>query len=101
MKKICIFILLFSIACHFKNNWKCIEGNCINGVGTKQWADGGFEKGNWINGKLNGQGEQFFGSNSDFAGDTYIGEFVNDIYNGQGTYYDKSEDAKYGYLGSC
>ena len=43
----------------------------------------------------NGKGYELFGENSEFSGDTYRGEFDKGLYNGHGTYYDKSEDSKY------
>jgi hypothetical protein len=76
-----------------KNTWEC-EGDCYNGKGTKKWKDGGIEKGTWKNGELTGQGYQFFGKTSDFAGDWYEGEFLNGYY-GFGKYYFSDEDVKY------
>lgn len=95
MKNWIIALLLFTASCTSQNSWECIEGNCENGEGTKVWEDAGLEKGHWINGKLNGQGYQFFGTTSNFAGDTYTGNFIDDEYSGFGTYFDKSEDSKY------
>ncbi len=76
--------------CKPEKNWTCVEGNCDNGFGKRLWKDGGYEKGKWENGKLNGEGYQFFGKTSNFAGDTYIGEFKDNKYNGKGTYTDIS-----------
>lgn len=56
----------------------CVEGNCVDGIGKRVYDDGGFEQGRWVNEKLNGPGIQFFGSKSDFAGDSYKGDFVDD-----------------------
>lgn len=88
-----IFTILILSSCHMRNTWEC-EGNCYNGEGTKKWKDGGIEKGTWENGELIGQGYQFFGKTSDFAGDSYEGEFLNGYY-GYGKYIDVSEDATY------
>ncbi len=88
-----ILSILILTSCQMKNTWEC-EGDCYNGKGTKKWKDGGIEKGTWKNGELIGQGYQFFGKTSDFAGDFYEGEFLNG-YHGYGKYYDKSEDATY------
>lgn len=94
MIRLMLILTLFITSCGSKNNWTCI-GDCENGEGTKIWDDGGKEKGTWKNEKLNGKGFQFFGETSEFSGDTYEGEFRDDIYYGYGTYYDKSEDSKY------
>lgn len=90
-----MFTTFILTACNTKNSWTCDEGNCENGEGKRVWADNGFEKGHWISGKLNGEGTQSFGTTSEFAGDTYSGNFKNGKYEGHGTYYDKSEDCKY------
>lgn len=95
MKKILFFSILILTACTTKVEWKCVEGNCENGQGKKLWPDGGYDKGNWVNGELNGSGMQFYGSKSDFSGDTYTGQYEDYAYNGFGTYCDKSEDSKY------
>jgi hypothetical protein len=76
-----------------RNTWEC-DGDCYDGEGTKKWKDGGIEKGTWKDGELIEQGYQLFGKTSDFAGDSYEGEFLNG-YHGYGKYYDKSEDATY------
>ena len=90
---ILLFLILIVLSsCKSKNSWTC-QGDCDNGKGTKIWTDGGIDKGYWHNGKLDGYGFQFFGKTSDFAGDTFSGELKNGKFNGQGTYYDKSEDA--------
>ena len=95
MSKFLIIILVFLISCNSKKDWVCVEGNCLNGIGKRVWEDGGYEKGTWRNGRLNGKGEQFFGKTSDFAGDTYYGEFKEDNYEGKGTYLDVSIGATY------
>ena len=94
-KKLILVLFLFLLGCSSRNSSKCIEGDCENGHGTRQWNDKGLEKGQWKNGELNGKGFQYFGSSSDFAGDTYTGNFKDGQYNGHGTYYDKSEDSQY------
>jgi len=86
-----ILLLLVTLGCNKPIDWTC-NGNCENGYGIKQWKDGGYIKGHWKDGKIYGQGNEFFGSTSKFAGDTYVGNF-NDGYDGYGVYYDKSEDA--------
>jgi 1-phosphatidylinositol-4-phosphate 5-kinase len=90
------FIIVSSCNAQYsKDDWKCIEGNCIDGRGTKEYPDGGIEKGIWKNGKLSGQGYQFFGTTSKFVGDYYKGEFNKNGYAGNGTYYSKSENTLY------
>ncbi|MEO8149305.1 MAG: hypothetical protein ABI723_16790 [Bacteroidia bacterium] len=95
MTRLLIMLLLFMTSCNSENSWTCVEGDCQNGKGTKVCTDGGLQKGNWANGKLNGQGEQIFGLTSEFAEDSYSGDFKDNQYYGKGTYYDKSEDSKY------
>lgn len=90
-----IFVLfLISTLVHSQSNyWKC-EGNCVNGKGIKKWKDGGVEKGTWVNSELNGKGYALFGDKSEYAGDSYKGDFLNG-YHGVGTYIDVSENAIY------
>jgi len=95
MTKFLLVLLFFLPACNSEKDWVCVDGNCDNGNGTRLWKDSGYEKGTWKNGKLNGQGKQFFGNTSDFTGDTYNGEFKDDKYDGKGTYNDKSIGSTY------
>ena len=88
-----IFILL--IGCNPGNSWKCVKGNCNDGYGERLWADGGYEKGIWFDGKLFGPGNKLFGTTSKFSGDTYSGMFMYDRYDGSGTYYSSKEDIRY------
>jgi hypothetical protein len=90
-----LILLSLFVSCTSKNNSKCVLGDCLNGEGTKKWKDGSFIQGYWVDGKLNGHGSQYFGKESEFHGDIYNGEFKDDMYNGFGTYYDKSEDNTY------
>ena len=89
-----VLIFSLSVSCK-KKNPVCSEGNCENGYGVKAYLDGGYEKGEWLNGELNGQGEQFFGTSSDFSGDSYVGMFKNGRYHGSGLYEDVSEGFVY------
>ena len=86
-------VILIMASCQMENTWEC-DGNCNNGKGTKEWKDGGIERGKWKDGELIGVGYQLFGSTSNFAGDSYKGEFLHG-YNGFGIYIDVSEDATY------
>jgi hypothetical protein len=89
-----ILTILIFISCNSNNSWTC-DGNCSDGYGEKKWKDGGIDKGNWINGKLEGECYIFYGTTSEFAGDTYEGEYKNGLRHGYGTYIDVSEDAIY------
>ena len=95
MTKTCIisFSLVLSLfaGCNYFGNLPKCDGNCINGYGVKNRPDGGYEKGHWRKGELYGEGEQFFGSASQFAGDRYVGGF-DSCYSGYGTYYGKRLD---------
>lgn len=95
MPKFLVIILFLLASCKSEKDWVCVEGNCYNGIGKRIWKDGGYEKGTWRNGRLNGHGEQFFGKTSSFAGDTYSGEFKEDKYNGKGIYRDVSTASTY------
>jgi len=90
------FVFFFLLtSCTQEKNWTCSEGNCDNGFGTRLWKDGGFEKGNWKNGKLQGSAYQFFGKTSKFARDTYEGEFSDDKFNGKGVYHGVQNGSTY------
>jgi hypothetical protein len=89
-----LFLILFTlISCTNSKKPVCI-GNCFTGYGIKNYNDGGYEKGNWRNGKLYGIAKQFFGSSSKYAGDNYVGNF-NEGYTGYGIYYGKKLDFLY------
>ena len=83
-------VLGFCLSCN-TNKVECY-GNCYTGFGEKKWSDGGHDKGNWKEGEMVGYGEQYFGSTSEFAGDTYAGQFGEGGYNGYGKYYSKKSD---------
>lgn len=78
MRSTLLILALTIISCG-SNNSNCIEGNCENGNGKKVWDDGGIEEGIWVKGELYSNGCQFFGENSEFAGDNYTGEFISHI----------------------
>lgn len=94
LKGLTFFLIVLILSCGSKSTWTCI-GDCENGEGAKIWSDEGIKSGTWKNGKLTGQGYQLLGKRSAFSGDTYEGEFLDDLYHGTGTYYDISEDSKY------
>ena len=58
----------------------CINGDCVNGKGTKVNPDGDTVTGNFINGKLNG-----YGRHVRFGIFEYKGEWKDDKHEGQGT----------------
>jgi len=55
----------------------CVDGNCITGTGEFRDINSTYI-GNWSGGKKNGAGVLKFGATS------YIGTFVNDLYDGKG-----------------
>jgi hypothetical protein len=61
---------------------QCIQGDCLNGIGKYQYANGGVYEGSFKNGLENGQGKLIFSS-----GARYEGEFYNGKKNGKGVYY--------------
>jgi DNA polymerase III epsilon subunit family exonuclease len=67
----------------FEGNW--INGE-ITGIGKKVFVDGSTQSGNFLNGKLHGYGTQIFSPTGEWKGDNYVGEFVNGIREGLGTY---------------
>jgi hypothetical protein len=82
MKKIILLsALLFSF-----NGWaECIEGNCVNGQGTYNYANGNQYIGEFKDGRHHGQGTYTFAERS-FDGDQYIGGWKDNKIHGQGTY---------------
>lgn len=72
--------LLTILPCAYCADWKCIEGNCINGQGTGTWTDGPKYVGEFKDGKFNGQGTLTYAN-----GDRYVGEFKDSNFNGRGT----------------
>jgi len=60
---------------------QCLDGNCEDGYGVYQYEDGTRYEGYWSYGFRDGFGMQIMPN-----GDTYIGQFDLDHYNGNGTY---------------
>ena len=81
------FLVILFFGCKKEN--KCIEGNCINGVGIYQFASGGIDSGQFVDGWLNGAGKRVYGEagGGRFSGDMYVGEFKDGKQDGFGTYY--------------
>jgi hypothetical protein len=96
MKQLLILSFLVIIVAFFLSRcdytFSGCDGNCSNGYGVERWSDGGYQNGNWKNGKMVGYGKQHFGYNSKFAGDTYIGGFDTNGYEGYGVYYGKRQN---------
>jgi hypothetical protein len=59
----------------------CVSGNCINGKGTYQYANGAIYTGDFLNGARNGTGKYTFEH-----GAWYEGSFVNNAFEGYGVY---------------
>ena len=68
--------LLFIVMACSTDKPSCKTGNCENGYGVKIYPDGGFDKGYWKNGKLDGYGEQLFGKDSKWE---TAAQWTNDI----------------------
>jgi len=73
----CLFTALLSA---HSADYSCMEGDCVNGVGTMTWSDGTKYTGGFKNSKLDGQGTL-----TDANG-RYVGEFKEGNFNGQGTW---------------
>lgn len=75
-------ITLFVVFCSPKNiSAECIDGDCIDGLGTYLWPNGDKYVGEWKDGKRNGRGSFIWPE-----GDRYVGEWKNDKNNGDGNY---------------
>lgn len=59
---------------------QCLSGNCRNGTGTFQFANGDQYTGQWTGGQPNGKGAYYFKSK-----ERYEGAFRNGKFEGQGT----------------
>ncbi|MBF0344794.1 MAG: hypothetical protein HQL06_11250 [Nitrospirae bacterium] len=58
---------------------QCIEGNCVNGIGTANFENGDRYVGQWKDGVRSGQGTYFLRN-----GDKFIGQFKDDKADGTG-----------------
>jgi len=61
------------------------EGGCFHGYGTYTYANGDVYEGVFYLGKMKGQGTYTFGKGRN-EGDTYVGEWKDDMKHGYGTY---------------
>ena len=89
-----ITLLTLVFACGNKKRVGCIEGDCQNGYGTMRYTNGGTLTGNWVNGELNGYGEEIWGKGK-FEGDIYKGNYENGIRKGEGSLYKADIDATF------
>lgn len=55
---------------------KCIEGDCINGLGTATYPEGDKYVGGYKDGDLNGKGTLTFPDGVKYVGEWKKGEFV-------------------------
>tara|TARA_B100000925_G_C21681716_1_gene334346 strand:- start:19 stop:345 length:327 start_codon:yes stop_codon:yes gene_type:complete len=60
---------------------ECLNGNCEDGYGEYQYATGAVYRGEWLNGKRNGEG-----ITTSSNGEIYEGEYKNDRRSGYGVY---------------
>lgn len=63
----------------------CAYGDCMEGVGTLEYADGSKYEGNFQNGQLTGYGTWYFAN-----GEKYIGMFHQNYCHGRGIHYKNS-----------
>jgi hypothetical protein len=82
----------------------CVEGDCVDGVGTYEWSDGRRYEGQWKNDNVHGQGAFSYANGNKFVGQfkagkisgqgrfesvsghRYVGEYKNNQRHGWGTY---------------
>lgn len=92
IKQLLIFLLFIHFVSCNTSNSDVNKVPYLEGYYEKEYPDGGYQKGFWKNGELNGEGIRYYGFNSKFSGDTYIGEFKDGEFNGYGTYTDVSNN---------
>jgi hypothetical protein len=81
MERIVLVISLFIVMFIPESNAQCLKGNCHNGKGTYQFANGDKYYGQWKEGKMTGNGKYEFAN-----GDRYNGDFVENKRDGTGVY---------------
>jgi len=81
MKRIIYVTLFFIGGLGLNANAQCVKGNCHNGSGTYQFANGDKYEGQWTAGKMNGKGKYEFAN-----GDRYEGAFHTNKRDGSGVY---------------
>jgi len=65
----------------------CMHGDCLQGVGVLEYADGSKYEGNFSDGELTGYGIWYFAT-----GEKYIGMFRNNYCHGRGVHYKADGD---------
>lgn len=106
MKNVITLLVLFL---SLTINAQCIEGDCVNGQGTKVYKNGDRYQGLFKNGKRNGKGKFIWASGTLFDGTwvdnkregdgqeilpdgtIFVGTFQNNLRNGTGTLYNKDK----------
>ena len=81
MERIVLIALLFVGGLALNSNAQCVKGNCYNGKGTYQFANGDKYYGQWKEGKMHGTGKYEFAN-----GDRYNGDFHDNKRDGTGIY---------------
>ena len=81
MERIVLITFLFFGGLVLDSNAQCIKGNCHNGNGTYQFANGDKYFGQWKEGKMHGTGKYEFAN-----GDRYNGDFHDNKRDGTGVY---------------
>ena len=81
MKKLLILLLLIPNLVMAES--PCVEGDCLNGQGTKILSNGDKYVGQYKDGTRHGQGTYTFNS----LGHKYVGQYKDGKMNGQGTYF--------------
>lgn len=81
MERIVLVTLLFIGILVPNMRAQCIKGNCYNGKGTYQFANGDKYYGQWKDGKMTGNGRYEFSN-----GDRYNGDFIENKRDGTGVY---------------
>ncbi len=79
MKKTILFVLLLCAGQLFAQTEKCVKGNCKTGTGRREYADGSYYEGGFVNGYKEGKG--VFESKEV----SYTGEWKQGDYDGEGT----------------
>ncbi len=76
MKKIRPIITVFFLflSCMLFAQDKCMKGDCINGYGVYQWADGQRYEGSFLNGKFEGEGTYYWANGNKHAGLWNVGQ---------------------------
>jgi hypothetical protein len=108
MKKTLSILTLILISYLGFSQGKCLSGDCDNGFGTWQYANGDKYEGTWVNQKMHGSGTYYYKNGDIYKGgfknnklegtatfiahngDKYVGEYKNNHMEGEGTYFYKN-----------